>query len=367
MPRNGSGVYSLPSNYLATTGETITALQHNSPLADLASDANQTRPVVAGGTGKSTLTSGRVLVGNGSSAIQDSKAAPTGEFVGTTDTQTLTNKTLTSPTLNTPTFSTGAIPTAALADSAVTTAKIADEAVTTAKIDDDAVTLAKQASGTANRLQGFDGSGNPSEVTVSGATLSGGTLTVTPPTDYQLFTGSGTWTKPSGTTASSRVFVQAWGAGGGGNTNSSGSNNGGGGGGAYRERWFLASELSSTVAVTVGAGGAKGNPASDGGQSSFGSHVVAPPGIGGTSSFGGSGGSGFTFWAGGTGGYAVSPAGSVALGGGGGGGEDTNTSGGTSFAGGDGGDAGSNGSAPGGGGGWNANGARGEVRVTTFV
>jgi len=40
------------------------------------------------------------------------------------------------------------------------------------------VTLAKQASGTANTLQGFNGSGAASEVTVgSGLTLTGGTLT----------------------------------------------------------------------------------------------------------------------------------------------------------------------------------------------
>lgn len=53
-------------------------------------------------------------------------------------------------------------------------------AVTTGKIADDAVTLAKQASGTANRLQGFNGSGDPAEVSVgTGLNLSGGSLTAT--------------------------------------------------------------------------------------------------------------------------------------------------------------------------------------------
>lgn len=52
--------------------------------------------------------------------------------------------------------------------------------VSTVTIADDAVTLAKQASGTANRLQGFDASGNPSLITVSGiSTLSAGNLAVT--------------------------------------------------------------------------------------------------------------------------------------------------------------------------------------------
>lgn len=54
MSRNGSGVYSLPPAYLAVAGETILATQHNTPLEDLEQDANNARPVVAGGTGETT-------------------------------------------------------------------------------------------------------------------------------------------------------------------------------------------------------------------------------------------------------------------------------------------------------------------------
>ena len=54
--------------------------------------------VAYGGTGTTTLGSGNVLVGQGTSAVASTKAAPTGAFVGTTDTQTLTNKTATSST-----------------------------------------------------------------------------------------------------------------------------------------------------------------------------------------------------------------------------------------------------------------------------
>lgn len=348
--------------YLATTGETITAIQHNSPIADLAADANAARPVIAGGTGKTTLGSDKVLVGNGSSAVKDDKAAPAGAFVGTTDTQTLTNKTLTSPTINTPTFSAGAVDTADLADDAVTEGKLADDAVATAKIADDAVTLAKQAAGTANRLQGYDASGDPTEVTVSsGLSLSAGVLTGSPPVDYQAFTASGTWTKPSGTSADSRVFVQIWGAGGGGYN--SGASASGGGGGAYAEVWWLASQLGSTESVTVGTGAVAAN----GGSSSFNGVTANGGGAASVSAAGAGGTSVSDHWAGGKGAAAgVSNGVSVAMGGGGGGAQ-TGEARGTSIAGGNGGIFQNAGSAPGGGGSGYAAGARGEVRVTTFL
>lgn len=51
-----------------------------------------TLPVNRGGTGATTLTSGNVLVGAGTSAVTTTKAAPSGNFVGTSDVQTLSNK-----------------------------------------------------------------------------------------------------------------------------------------------------------------------------------------------------------------------------------------------------------------------------------
>jgi hypothetical protein len=51
-----------------------------------------------GGTGQTTLSSNGVLLGAGTSAVDTSKQAPSGDFVGTTDTQTLTNKTITNNT-----------------------------------------------------------------------------------------------------------------------------------------------------------------------------------------------------------------------------------------------------------------------------
>ena len=102
--------------------------------------------------------------------------------------------------------------------------------------------------------------------------------------DVQIFTESGTWTKPI---TGSLVYVRVWGAGGSGGKYSSNSSLDyatGGGGGAYSEKWFNIEDLGVTENVTVGIGGAgvitqtSGNT---GGTSSFGSHLTSTGGGGG--------------------------------------------------------------------------------------
>lgn len=54
MPRDGSGVYSLPAGTAASPNTTIESSKYNAFGADLVSDANAARPITAGGTGAPT-------------------------------------------------------------------------------------------------------------------------------------------------------------------------------------------------------------------------------------------------------------------------------------------------------------------------
>lgn len=235
--------------------------------------------------------------------------------------------------------------------------------------------------------------------------------------NYQAFTvaGANTWTKPAfaATDAAARTLITCWGDGGGGGANATA---GGGGGGGYNQITVPTSALGATEVVTIGAGGAVN---AGGGGTVFGTTLYAWGGCAGQNGAngggGGGGGSGSAVLsslcapgsggAGGAGGHPFSGAGGTAsnpgadgntgggggssgnggdglMGGGGGGGGGGATSGGRSIygGGGGGGSAGTgggsafgglgggtfqNGFAPGGGGGRNASGARGECRVWT--
>lgn len=206
---------------------------------------------------------------------------------------------------------------------------------------------------------------------------------------HQIFTASGTWTKPAGLDPDAVVSVEMWGGGGSGRRSGSGTF-GGGGGGSYLRASFRAGDLPASVAVVVGSGGAavvgsNGN-GNAGGASSFGALMTAFGGQGGlnspTPTKGGSLGSvdkavamnGVAEAGGDSSIDAAAPA--VERGGGGGAGTTNGVTyaGGSSRFGGDGGQSGraaappTAGSAPGGGGGGGYSvdsgaGARGEVRI----
>lgn len=69
MPRNGSGVYSLPAGSTATTGNTAEAATHNTPLTDIVADLNAARPVVAGGTGQTSVLAAMNALGAADASI----------------------------------------------------------------------------------------------------------------------------------------------------------------------------------------------------------------------------------------------------------------------------------------------------------
>lgn len=65
MPRSGAGIYSLPPGTLAVPFSEIASDKYNAFANDLVTDLNDARPIVAGGTGATTLDEARANLGIG--------------------------------------------------------------------------------------------------------------------------------------------------------------------------------------------------------------------------------------------------------------------------------------------------------------
>src|SRR6188508_374737 len=85
MPRDGSGIYSRPPGTNAVPDTTIESTKYNANVADVETDLNAPRPIIAGGTGGNSASAARANlkaeVANQTVTNYDSHVFESGSFV----------------------------------------------------------------------------------------------------------------------------------------------------------------------------------------------------------------------------------------------------------------------------------------------
>jgi hypothetical protein len=258
---SGSATMTNLGNVTITT--TVADDSHNHTIANVdglqsALDGKQASDADLTAIGALAKTNGNFIVGNGSTWVAESGStarASLGLGSLATSNTTLGNLATSNTTLGNLATSNTTLGNLASANT-VNAATITDNSVGAAELN-------VSGNGTSGQALTSDGDGS-----FSWADAGGGTVN-----DIQTFTSSGTYTVPTGATS---LFVYCIGGGGGsGDTYYTNIVGGAGGGGIIA--CLDATNIGSTVSVTIGAGGNAGNSnnAGNGGTTTFGNYVTA--------------------------------------------------------------------------------------------
>ena len=288
---NGTAMTFATSDLVINGGTATAGLATVTSGGVVSSEASAT--VAQGGTGVGTLASNGLLYGNGTSAVQALavNSSATNKFATQSSSGAPAWNTIAPSDLPEPTASTlGGIKSLAAAShewiNAISTLGV-PSATQPACAD-----LSDSASGCSTAAYSLP---TASTTVLGGVKVDGSTITIASGvisstgggggSNIQVFTSSGTWTKPTFATGNQLVCIQEWGGGGGGGEAVYAA---GGGGGAQNFGCFNEAALPSTVTVTVGAAGTGASTANGsggvGGETSFGAYLLAYGGGGGSAS-----------------------------------------------------------------------------------